>query len=428
MLDIKDLTETKLTDLNVLLGESTQRFQSSLAALTIKLDEGLAADDRASLMTGSGTIVTTELSQCVEGLKEVAASIVQGNSELLQHVRHGFRFQGTDGSIAEITKAMDSLARMTDDSGERCSDHSQAAAAVRGAGGSGVEERDRQETLKEMQRLLESLRVTGAANQQALRQTIVSRDLRPLVDPPPADHRSIVAVHASIDHTIVHTDDTSQQQALPTHPGPPLSLTATVRPRCRDTCKCQCHEVTTKRTPDGLKTILGKIIFSYNSMPIWNARPCNHPRCLKNSQASVHLNYLFPSWLPRLAFAFSVSWNSLIGSGASLYVNMPRVVSEHSEIFKAIDTNNVLRLQWLFSSKQFLPTDMNEDGVCLLTVSLNLGTSLVQEIFQYHVESLHGETNSGSKQYALYMVKSWPTAKLLLDLHPRVEHRDNHGK
>ncbi|GKU21992.1 unnamed protein product [Fusarium langsethiae] len=100
--------------------------------------------------------------------------------------------------------------------------------------------------------------------------------------------------------------------------------------------------------------------------------------------------------MPRLALAFSVSWDSVVGSGASLYLNVPRVVPEQSEIFKAIDCNNISRIQWLFSNRMFLPSDVNEDGVCLLT-------------------------------YALYMVKSWPAAKLLLELHPRVSHRDNHG-
>ncbi|KAK1974018.1 hypothetical protein LZ30DRAFT_741747 [Colletotrichum cereale] len=80
-----------------------------------------------------------------------------------------------------------------------------------------------------------------------------------------------------------------------------------VRMRCPVTCKCQCHAVTTSRTPSMLSRVLGTIILSYNSIAVWNSRPCNHPKCLWNLSNSVHLNYLFPAWLPQLGMAFSIS-------------------------------------------------------------------------------------------------------------------------
>ncbi|KAI3391303.1 hypothetical protein diail_7610 [Diaporthe ilicicola] len=237
--------------------------------------------------------------------------------------------------------------------------------------------------LADIRQLLETAKFYATGSYEALQRSILARDFRKTTS---VDQYKGLSPMNSGTPSASPLPLTQQQQQ-------PLAVS---EDDLNGSGRMTCHAVTTSRTPSMLSRMLGTIILSYNSIAVWNSRPCNHPRCLRSSSNSVHLNYLFPVWLPRLAMTFSISWDSVVGSGASLYFSLPRVVSGSSEVFKAIDTNNIPRLQRLFSDRMFFPTDVNEDGVCLLT-------------------------------YALYVVKSWPAAKLLLDMHPRVVHRDNHG-
>ncbi|GKU06633.1 hypothetical protein FLAG1_09514 [Fusarium langsethiae] len=385
MLDIRDLTKTRFDDLNSLVSQSSQRFESSLSKLTQKLDEGLellSPTDSDAEVAKAKSNESTFLS-CVQDLREIANGLAEHNSRLLRTLEETMQFEGTALSTEDSLSSLELLKHKVDHLMERGRNlialDNNTQSTNDSATGYG-------EIINDIRKLIRSLEKAAIDNQRALRRVPISQDFRTIcastVETPWQRAQAIL-----IDGTD-HTEPAKETGIL--------RVQATVKPRCNETCKCRCHEVTTVQTPRVFSRALGRLIFSYNSIPVWNSRACNHPKRLKNSLTSVHLNYLFPSWMPRLALAVSASWDSVVGSGASLYLSVPRVVPEYSEIFRAINCNNVSRIQWLFSNRMFLPSDINEDGVCLLT-------------------------------YALYMVKSWPAAKLLLELHPRVSQRDNHG-
>lgn len=406
ILDIKALTETRFADLNLLLSESNRKMQSSLTVLGNKLDElPPMADDRGALSSiREADTDKSELAQCVYSIKEMMKSMKQHTDEISQKNEEQASIEAAAGSMKRIMSALDTATQRLDTQDQK-------------------QVNDIDPALQDIRQLVETLKVYAAESYEVLYRSMAARDFRNTTSVDqyrslsPIKSGTLSASPLPLTQKQQHLAGAEGSNSDGATEGSTWHVQAAVRMRCPVTCKCQCHAVTTARTPSILSRVLGTIILSYNSIPVWDSRPCNHPRCLKNSSMSVHLNYLLPVWLPRLAMAFSISWDSVVGSGASLYVNLPRVVTEYSEVFKAIDTNNVPRLQWLFSTRQFLPTDVNQDSVCLLTVSSTSNHDLRS-----------GWIILTSSQYALYMVKSWPAAKVLLDMHPRVTHRDNHGK
>ena len=355
MLDIRDLTKVRLDDLNSLVNASSQRFESSLSSLTKKLDEGLAilADEGSGTEDPKATENESVFMRCVQDLRELAKTISEHNTKLVEIFDDRSHLESAEGPLASFLSVLEELKQKVDQVNQR---GSKLAAGSNGAAPNDNTTYDA--IMNDIIELVLSLEKATCDCQKALRRVAVSQDFRTI--------RSATMSTPWEQAQAILIDGADKAQ--PSTETETLNVQATIKPRCSVTCICRCHEVTTALTPKFLSRTLGRFILSYNSIPVWNSRACNHPRCLKNSQTSVHLNYLFPSWMPRLALAISASWDSVVGSGASLYLNVPRVVPEHSEIFRAINSNNVSRIQWLFSNRMFLPSDINEDGVCLLTV------------------------------------------------------------
>jgi hypothetical protein len=279
----------------------------------------------------------------VQDLRELADGISQHNSKLLQVLDESSRFEGEGPHVADFLLVLEELKQKLTVLSER---GSTLVAVNDNRILPGTHSRDYDTIIGDIMKLLKSLVKAARDNQKALRRVALSQDFR-MIDP-----ATVESPWQQAQAILVEETDTTQ----PALDNGTLRVQATVKPRCNETCKCRCHEVTTAQTPRIFSRALGRLILSYNSIRVWNSRACNHPKCLKNSQTSVHLNYLFPSWMPRLALAISASWDSVVGSGASLYLSVPRVVPEHSEIFKAINTNNFSRIQWLFSNRMFLPS------------------------------------------------------------------------
>lgn len=139
--------------------------------------------------------------------------------------------------------------------------------------------------------------------------------------------------------------------------------------KCKVICKCRCHEATSARSPGILSKALGQILVSYNVIPIWGNRNCNSKTCARSSdEKSFQLTYMFPHWILRSAISVHLSWSSLRGTGASLHLAIPRVISGGHGGWTAIRYENIKHLQYQISSKVLLPTDMLEWGESLLLV------------------------------------------------------------
>lgn len=152
----------------------------------------------------------------------------------------------------------------------------------------------------------------------------------------------------------------------------PISIQTTLHTsrRCDVTCNCQCHKTSAIGSPHMLSGILGKLLIAYNSIPSWRARTCDHPKCRRHSPGRFNLTYMFPRWMLRRGLAFYLSWDSVTGVGADIYLAIPRVVADDAWVWRAINTSNIAWLQKRMARKEVFPTEVGENGESLLMVSL----------------------------------------------------------
>jgi hypothetical protein len=153
-----------------------------------------------------------------------------------------------------------------------------------------------------------------------------------------------------------------------------IRIQTSILHQCSMTCLCQCHRRRQIRSSDNslIQQCLGQFFLSYSSIPVWDTRPCNDPRCVNRDPVAVDLIYMLPEWLLNKALGIYVSWKSMSGQGASLHIRVPRIISEDSDVFNAITADDVPGLQVLLGSGKFLPTDVTPLGTTMLLVSLLL--------------------------------------------------------
>ena len=95
---------------------------------------------------------------------------------------------------------------------------------------------------------------------------------------------------------------------------------------------------------------------------------------------SLRLIYLFPEWMYGKALDFYLSWKSVTGQGASLHLRMPRAIPDKDNIFWAITQNKVDVVQSRLSSREVLPTDIDDyTGMPLLAVCVPITQSACSE-------------------------------------------------
>lgn len=146
-----------------------------------------------------------------------------------------------------------------------------------------------------------------------------------------------------------------------------ICFQTTLRERCQRYCRCRCHKRSTIQNPRWLQSVVGAFSINYNSLPLFNRRPCDVPRCKSNSR-SISLQYYFPRWMIARGIHIASSWSSLNGAGASLYLRIPVVINDH-DIWTYIELDDADRVQ-KYMAKGELPLSMvDEDGESLILVS-----------------------------------------------------------
>lgn len=141
--------------------------------------------------------------------------------------------------------------------------------------------------------------------------------------------------------------------------------------RCDPCCKCQCHRWTNIRSYSWLQKLCGRMFLSYSSLPIFSPRLCNSPLCMTNPRNSIHFTFFFPKWLLLRSIAVSASWSTVIGVGASLHLNIPRVIKKHETAWHCIRHGDIEAIQRLISCRDMFPTDCNSQGKTLAMVNNN---------------------------------------------------------
>jgi hypothetical protein len=103
------------------------------------------------------------------------------------------------------------------------------------------------------------------------------------------------------------------------------------RCKCQKHCPCQCHVAYGGNSPKWLQGLFGAAFFNFTGLPLLNRRSCNFRNCANGAtqKASIHVQYVFPTWALPFAIEFSASWRYLGGIGGSWSLKIPRIFPDH---------------------------------------------------------------------------------------------------
>jgi len=133
--------------------------------------------------------------------------------------------------------------------------------------------------------------------------------------------------------------------------------------KCPRFCKCSCHRLRISRTPPWLRVMCGVACLRYNNLPGYG---CDSPACRSKSATSIAMQYYPPQWLAARGLLASLTWNTLTGTGASLWIRVPRIL--HMPFLRlALESDDV---EGNLSILGVLPTDVDEVGGSPLAVGL----------------------------------------------------------
>lgn len=143
---------------------------------------------------------------------------------------------------------------------------------------------------------------------------------------------------------------------------------AMIQGRCPPLCKCQCHKIQTSRSSDFMSGLIGRLVLSYNTVPLWGKPSCTLRTCQRMPKKSAKINYIFPSWLLKRALHISLSAANAASLG--LQIDFPRIVPyRNSNVFCVVENNSLAGLKFLFVTGAGSPADVSEEGYSLLSVS-----------------------------------------------------------
>lgn len=148
-----------------------------------------------------------------------------------------------------------------------------------------------------------------------------------------------------------------------------LCFQTSISHKCRSICRCRCHKSTSIVSPGYLQAAVGAFFLSYSAMPTFGNLPCDTAGCRRTQGSRIQLHYYLPKWLFSRAVQFTVSWDSLSGTGASLHLKLPRVIDPSDGVWEIIRCKGLVHLRQRFAWKQNSPADVSPAGMSLLLVS-----------------------------------------------------------
>lgn len=225
-----------------------------------------------------------------------------------------------------------------------------------------------------------------------------------LTKPSPEAHRhsdNIQSVHSKLDQILITITNTSHEPSHPISALVPantlqgdisdsqkandangtteeldqytLSITtSSVKAKCDRFCRCQCHIITSYRTPRWMKSFIGSLYFGYSGTPILNRRPCNYSQCRQSGRPITNFTYHFPRWAVSRVLSLTGRLDDLSGLGASWTVRIPRVIPSNANIWWQISYGSVIQVQNSFTKGLASPFDVDAEGNSLLNVCIPL--------------------------------------------------------
>lgn len=147
-----------------------------------------------------------------------------------------------------------------------------------------------------------------------------------------------------------------------------IRVRTTVRQASQPTCRCQCHKSTRIESPWFMQNLLGSFFLHYNTHALWDSAKCSHPTCLADTPSRLVLSYVFLPWLWQRAVNVTAMAGGIHGPGPNIHLRVPRVIEEDHEVWGVVEHAKLARLQYLVSTKDFLPTNVDASGMTVLNV------------------------------------------------------------
>ena len=152
-----------------------------------------------------------------------------------------------------------------------------------------------------------------------------------------------------------------------------LSITnSPVNTNCDRLCRCQCHTITSYRTPRWMKSFIEILYFGYFGTPLLNRRPCNNSSCRESGRLTITFTYHFPTWAASRVLSSTGRLDDLSGIGASWTIRIPRVIPPNAHIWWQICSGSTIQVQNSLMEGLASPFDVNAEGDSLLNVCIPL--------------------------------------------------------
>ncbi|KAH6990134.1 ankyrin repeat-containing domain protein [Ilyonectria destructans] len=171
------------------------------------------------------------------------------------------------------------------------------------------------------------------------------------------------------------------------------SFQASLRLPCSAYCNCQCHRQSQVETPKWIRSAFGSLFLRYNSLPVWDTRPCRVEKC-KRSHGSIRLRYTFPQWMIAREVSLATSGHSIVGYGAALHAKIRRVLPDGLAL-AAIAFNDLEWLKRALVSNKLHVTDLDQSGKSLMNLALYHRNLKVTRFLFEHGSPPGGEDNYG---------------------------------
>ncbi|KAI1379977.1 ankyrin [Hypoxylon crocopeplum] len=194
--------------------------------------------------------------------------------------------------------------------------------------------------------------------------------------------------------TLSNTVEVDSQPEL--HSEQLVQVTATLRRSCDKNCACQCHSPASRnRQHPAISPIVGWLKYAYNSVPRFGAHGCDVPTC-RRARSPTRLTLRFPLLISSRALEASLSFGSLTGVGASLYLRVARFISSIDSIWWEIGLGKIELVRRRMSRREVSPFDLNQSNT-LLEYALNKYQFEILSIFLEESMSVCRGTDLGRR-------------------------------
>ncbi|KAI1460114.1 ankyrin [Annulohypoxylon moriforme] len=223
------------------------------------------------------------------------------------------------------------------------------------------------------------------------------------------------SAHGETSPYLLHTERAIQ--------APLAQFTATLPRSCNRGCRCKCHSSTSRIRSDPIVSpIYGWLKSAYNIIPRLGTRRCDVLTC-RRAHSPVHVNFRFPLPLYSRTVVANLSYDSVVGVGASLHLRVARVIPWNRHIWEELMANKIDIVRRRLSRREISPFDIrSDDTLCLIeyatyfggfevlalllqeTTSILRGTDVAKRITRFARSELHFGRFSESHEIILQQI------------------------